>query len=308
MSEQRSLAQLARESGLVERLSLHEPLSKHTSFRIGGPADFFAVVENGEELRRWVTIAVELGEPFVLIGRGTNLLFADAGYRGLVIENRCSEFEIDSDSHILTAESGVSIARLARSTAENGQGGLEWAIGIPGTVGGAIVNNAGAYDGDMAAVVRTVTIWSHQDGLRVLESSELNWGYRTSRFRNCGVRQEIILSTRIQLNPETPGALAERINSYRERRAASSPNKPSAGSVFKNPPGASAAELIDQAGLRGKSIGDAQISEEHANYIVNAGHATAQDVLLLIALIQDQVQRSLGVDLELEIEVIGVSQ
>jgi UDP-N-acetylmuramate dehydrogenase len=299
---------MARESGLVERLLLDEPLCKHTSFRIGGPADFFTVAENREQLCRWVTMAVELEEPFLLIGRGTNLLVADEGYRGLVIENRCSGYEMDGDSHILTAESGVSLARLARVTAESGQGGLEWAVGIPGTIGGAIVNNAGAYDGDMSAVVRSVTVWSPQEELRVLESNELDWGYRTSRFRNCRSRQEVILSTQLQLKPETPGALAERMNSYRARRVASSPSKPSAGSVFKNPPGSSAAELVDGAGLRGKSIGDAQISEEHANYIVNAGQATAQDVLLLIALVEDQVRRSFGVDLELEIEVIGVSQ
>ena len=308
MSERRHLAELAREAGLADRLLFGETLSRHTSFRIGGPADFFTVAENQEQLCRWVTMALLAGESFMALGRGTNLLVADEGYRGLAIENRCSGYELDTTSHILDAESGLSLARLARSTAELGEGGLEWAIGIPGTVGGAIVSNAGAYDGEMAAVVRGVTVLNGRGQLRRLGAEELHFGYRTSRFRNRGDRPEIILSAELQLEPEAPAVLAQRMNDFRAQRLASSPSEPSAGSVFKNPPEASAAEIIDRAGLRGKSIGEAQVSEKHANYIVNVGQATAQDVLLLIALVQDQVHRLFGVDLELEIEIIGISQ
>lgn len=308
MTDQDSFLEVVQQTGLADRLRIDELLSKHTSFRIGGPADFFTVAESREELCHWVKMASEQEVPFLVLGRGTNLLVADEGYRGLVIENRCSGYELDIASHTVVAESGLPVARLSRIAAEQGEAGLEWAIGIPGTVGGAIINNAGAYDGDMAAVVRRVTVLYPEDDVRHLGPQELGWGYRTSRFRNREARHEIILSSKLQLQPRAPEVLKERMNDFREQRLASSPSEPSAGSVFKNPATTSAAELIDRAGLRGKSIGDARISEKHANYIVNVGHARAQDVLLLIALIKDQVRRLFGVELELEIEIIGVSE
>jgi len=299
------LHSLAQERGLAAGLSLEEPLSKHTSYRIGGPADFFAAVENVDQLCSWVELARELEQPLLVMGQGTNLLVADRGYRGLVILNRCRDFTVDPASHHVRAEAGVFLAQLARQSAENGSGGLEWAIGIPGTVGGAIVNNAGAYDGDMAGVIRRVSVLDHRGQIRDLAPGDLELGYRTSRFRETASKEEIILSTDLQLVPEETAVLRKRMDDYMARRREAQPRGPSAGSVFKNPPGLKAGQLIDEAGLRGKRVGDAQISPKHANYIINTGRARAEDVLQLINEVQDRVQRLCGVELELEIELVG---
>lgn len=299
------LLSLAQESGLAGQLSLEEPLSKHTSYRIGGPADFFAVVEDVDQLCTWVRLARELGQPLLVMGQGTNLLVADKGYRGLVILNRCREFAVDQAAHQVRAEAGTILARLARRTAENGSGGLEWAIGIPGTVGGAIVNNAGAYEGEMAGVIRRVTVLDHHGQTRDLAPDDLEPGYRTSRFREAGSKEEIILSADLQLVPAETAVLRRRMDDYMARRRAAQPRGRSAGSVFKNPPGLKAGQLIGDAGLRGKRVGDAQISAQHANYIINTGRARAEDVRQLINEVQERVQRLYGVELELEIELVG---
>lgn len=299
------LAEVARQRGLADRLLVSEPLSKHTSFRIGGPADFFAVVEDVEQLRSWVLLAREVDQAVLLLGKGTNILVADAGYRGLVIENRCCGCQPDAASCSIVAEAGVPLATLAQEAAQRGFGGLEWAIGIPGTLGGAIVNNAGAYGGEMAAVLGGVTVLDREGTQRELAPEDLGLGYRASRFKNARGSGEIILSATLQLQPESTATLKERMDQYRSRRRAAQPRRPSAGSVFKNPPGRTAARLIDEAGLRGKRVGGAQISEKHANYIVNLGQATAADVLLLVTMVQEEVRRQSGLDLELEIELVG---
>jgi UDP-N-acetylmuramate dehydrogenase len=295
----------AAERGLADHLLLDEPLSEHTSYRIGGSADFFAVAENCEHLSAWVALARDLRQPFLVIGRGTNLLVADRGYRGLIIENRCLTYAVEESSHTVFAEAGVSLARLARQTAETGLGGLEWAVGIPGTVGGAIVSNAGAYGGDMAATLGGVSILDQLGHVSDLAVGDLNLGYRTSRFRGTEHSEEIILSTNLQLFPESITTLKERIDGFAADRHARQPREASAGSVFRNPPQSKAGELIDKAGLRGKRIGGAHISEKHANYIVNHGHATAEDVLQLINLAKEAVLRHFDMELELEIELIG---
>ncbi len=305
MRGKRDLPSLAHERGLASGLSLEEPLSKHTSYRIGGPAEFFAAVEHVDQLCSWVELARELEQPLLVMGQGTNLLVADRGYRGLVIVNRCRDFTVEPASHRVRAEAGVSLAHLARQTAENGSGGLEWAIGIPGTVGGAIVNNAGAYEGDMAGVIRLVRILDGRGEIRELAPGDVEPGYRTSRFRGAASGKEIILSADLQLIPEDTALLRERMNEYTARRRKAQPRGRSAGSVFKNPPGLKAGLLIDEAGLRGRRIGDAQISPKHANYIINRGRARAEDVLRLIDEAQERVRRLCGVDLKLEIELVG---
>ena len=305
VSDRPGLTQLARQRGLGDRLLPDEPLSKHTSFQIGGRADYFTVAENEEQLRSWVMLAREVDQAVLLLGRGTNVLVADAGYRGLVIENRCCGYDLDAASYSVVAKAGLPLARLAREAAQSGLGGLEWAIGIPGTLGGAIVNNAGAYGGEMATVVRRVRVLDHEGKQRELATEELGLGYRTSRFRNTQGNGEIVLSVALQLEPESAARLKERMDQYRAQRRAVQPLQPSAGSVFKNPPDRSAAQLIDEAGLRGKRVGGAQISEKHANYIVNLGQATAADVLLLVTMAQDEVWRRCSLDLELEIELVG---
>ena len=305
MLSKQDLHSLAQERGLAAGLSLEEPLSRHTSYRIGGPADFFAAVENVDQLCSWVELARELEQPLLVMGQGTNLLVADRGYRGLVILNRCRDFGVDAAAHHVCAEAGVVLAHLARQSAENGSGGLEWAIGIPGTVGGAIVNNAGAYEGDMAGVIRGVSMLDHRGQIRDLTPGDLELGYRTSRFKEAASKEEIILSADLQLIPEETAVLRERMDDYMGRRRDAQPRGPSAGSVFRNPPGLKAGQLIDEAGLRGKRVGDAQISPKHANYIINRGRARAEDVLQLINEVRERVQRLCGVELELEIELVG---
>lgn len=299
------LQSLAHERGLSAELVRDEPLSRHTSYRIGGPADFFSVAKNEQQLCCWTKIARELKQPYLIIGRGTNLLVADKGFRGLVIENRCLDFTLDGPSQTVHAQAGVPLALLARKTAERGSAGLEWAIGIPGTVGGAIVNNAGAYDGTMEDVVRRVAVLDLRGEVREIPPEALRLGYRTSRFREQEHHREVILSVDLRLTPQSPRVLADRMARYDALRRAAQPSEPSAGSVFKNPLGSSAAQLIERAGLKGKRIGDAQISHKHANYIVNLGSAKANEVLRLAKLVRNEICELFDVELELEIELVG---
>ena len=299
------LQSLAHERGLSAELMRDEPLSRHTSYRIGGPADFFSVAKNEQHLCRWTKMARELEQPYLIIGRGTNLLVADKGFRGLVIENRCLDFTLDGTSQSVHAQAGAPLALLARKTAEGGSAGLEWAIGIPGTVGGAIVNNAGAYDGTMEDVVRRVAVLDLRGEVREIPPEALRLGYRTSRFREQEHHREVILSVDLRLTPQSPRVLADRMTRYDALRRAAQPSQPSAGSVFKNPLGSSAAQLIERAGLKGKRIGDAQISHKHVNYIVNLGSAKANDVLRLAKLVRNEICELFDVELELEIELVG---
>ncbi|MGB3903308.1 MAG: UDP-N-acetylmuramate dehydrogenase [Anaerolineae bacterium] len=299
------LQSLAHERGLSAELVRDEPLSRHTSYRIGGPADFFSVAKNEQQLCCWTRMARDLEQPYLIIGRGTNLLVTDKGFRGLVIENRCLDFTLDGTSQTVHAQAGVPLALLARKTAERGSAGLEWAIGIPGTVGGAIVNNAGAYDGTMEDVVRRVAVLDLRGEVREIPPEALRLGYRTSRFREQEHHREVILSVDLRLTPQSPRVLADRMARYDALRRAAQPSEPSAGSVFKNPLGSSAAQLIERAGLKGKRIGDAQISHKHANYIVNLGSAKANEVLRLAKLVRNEICELFDVELELEIELVG---
>lgn len=299
------LGEAVRERGLEGDLLLNEPLSRHTSYRIGGAADFYLIVEKEEQLCRWVGLARELQTPYLIMGGGTNLLVADKGFRGLVIENRCRDFVLDEASYKVRAEAGVPLAFLARTTANHGSAGLEWAVGIPGTVGGAMVNNAGAYGGAVADVVRGVRILGREGQIRELALEEVKFGYRTSRFRQQNSPREAILSVKFSLSPESTEVLTRRMAEYQALRRAEHPRKPSAGSVFKNPPGLSAGKLIEQAGLKGKRVGNAQISPGHGNYIVNLGSATAKDVMDLIKLVREGIWQRFKVELELEIETVG---
>ena len=299
------LPALAQEKGLEGELLHDEPLWRHTSYRIGGPADFYVAAENEGQVCGWVELARDLKEPYLIIGRGTNLLVADKGFRGLVIENRCLDFTLDAENHAVRAEAGVLFALLARKTAKHGLAGLEWASGIPGTVGGAVVNNAGAYDRAVADVICRVTTLDHRGRIQELAFEDLKLGYRTSRFRGQDSHEEAILSADFTLSPESRKVLTERTARYDALRRACQPHEPSAGSVFKNPPHLSAGQLIEQAGLKGKRIGDAQVSPKHANYIVNLGSAKGNDVLKLINMVREAIWQRFDIKLELEIEVIG---
>jgi len=294
-------------AALDERVLVNEPMSLHTSFRIGGPADLYAVATSTRELVELVSLARRHDVPYLIIGQGTNILVADKGIRGLVIENRAQGICFEDDA-VLYAESGALLRELALESAQRGLGGLEWAVGIPGSVGGAIVGNAGAYGGYISDVAREVTVLSADGTVRQLTAEEVGFGYRTSKFKGQGTRdkgQEVILSAEFVLRPEPVEVLLERMADYTSRREATQPPEPSGGSVFKRTEQYPAGFLIEQAGLKGVRIGDAQISPKHANFIVNLGRARAAEVKALIDLAQEQVWEQFGLELELEIELIG---
>ncbi len=283
---------------------LDEPMSKHTSFRIGGPAELFVVAKDTNVLCRWMQIVWELGAPYFLLGKGTNILVSDEGLRGLTIKDECEETGFGADDDTVYAEAGASLARLATEVSQAGLSGLEWAIGIPGTVGGAIVTNAGAFGSCIADILLEVSVLGYDGAVRTLAPRDLDFGYRRSHFLGQEPR-EVILSARLGLDREGKELIETRLTRYMERRRATQPLESSAGSVFRNPVGGAAGWFIERAGLKGLSIGDAQVSEKHANFIINRGRARAQDVLDLIEMVREKVERQFDVRLELEIELIG---
>ena len=300
-----ALAEIARKLG--DRVRCNEPMSLHTSFHIGGPADLYAVAVSARELVELVSLAQKHDIAYLIIGRATNILVADKGIRGLVIESGGQE-TCFADDVVLYAESGALLGNLARESAERGLDGLAWAVGIPGSVGGAIVGNAGAYGGYISDVIRKVTVLTADGTVQELSAREMGFGYRTSRFKGQGARgkrQEVILSAEFALHPEASEVLAKRMADYTRRRAESQPTEPSAGSIFKRTEQYPAGFLIEQAGLKGVRIGGAQISPKHANFFVNLGGARAADVKALIDLAREQVWKQFGQQLELEIELVG---
>ncbi|MEP7199800.1 MAG: UDP-N-acetylmuramate dehydrogenase, partial [Chloroflexota bacterium] len=227
------------------------------------------------------------------------------GVRGLVVATECDGYDLveRNDSALLTAEAGASLPLLANTLAKQGWAGLEWAVGIPSAVGSAVVNNAGAHGSCIAAVLQRATILDETGAERSIEAFELEFTYRHSRFK--GQRNEVVLSAEFVLRRETPAAVSERLRRYNEHRRATQPPDPSAGSVFKNPPNDYAGRLIDAAGLKGTRIGGALISPLHANFFVNTGNATANDMRDLIRLAQATVAEKFGVRLEMEVELVG---
>jgi UDP-N-acetylmuramate dehydrogenase len=301
----------ALEAEIGGRLLVDEPLSAHTSYRIGGPADLFVWVESQDELCRVVALARECQVPYFLLGAGTNILVSDKGIRGLVIKNRArgSRFEVREEGAILWAEAGVLLKDLAEESVRRGLAGLEWAVGIPGTVGGAVVGNAGAYGGYVSDVLTQVAVLRTNGGMQEIMAEELEFGYRTSRFKAPNHEREaampVILAAQFKLQPESVRVLRERVAEYAHRREARQPSEPSAGSVFKRTAQYPAGFLIEQAGLKGKRIGDAQISSQHANFIVNLGQARASEVKALMDRAREAVHKQFGIELELEQELVG---
>lgn len=289
-----------------------ELLSKHTTLRIGGPADLFVVAHTVPELRACVRLACVHHVPYFVLGGGANLLVADKGIRGLVIQNKCNAVEImpeeDDTTWLVKAESGAAICAVARQTIARGLAGLEWAVDVPGTVGGAVVGNAGAYGGYVSDNLRGVVVLSPADGEHWWPSSELGLGYRTSRFREDEKTEgfsPVILSATFALRTEDAALIRKRAAEYSRRRAERQPEGLSAGSVFRRTAQYPAGFLIENAGLKGRRAGGAVISPQHANFIINLGMATARDVRELIELIRETVYAKFKVMLELEIELVG---
>lgn len=312
----------AMDDGLIEQLraiapvKTGEPLSRHTTFGIGGPADVFVTARNADELARAVTAARASGAAVFILGAGSNILVGDGGIRGVVIDNQAKAIEAplspgpsptggDGDARIVRAESGVPFASLARQMAREGYAGIEWAAGIPGTMGGAVVYNAGAYDGCLADVLRAVTLLDGADRQRSVPAGELKLAYRSSAILRGECAGCVVLSVEIALTKGDSGALMRRIAELDELRLGAQPRGRNSGSTFKNPPAAHAWRLIDTVGLRGHRIGNAQISEKHANFIENLGGARAADVAALMREAQRRVKQQFGIELQNEVELVG---
>lgn len=280
-----------------------EPMTKHTSFHIGGPAELMAQPQSEAELQSLLLKAAEAAVPVTLVGNGSNLLVRDKGIRGLVIKLGSMLRDINVSGNVLTFGSGVSLAQASKKAAELGLSGMEFAVGIPGSIGGAVYMNAGAYDGEMAKVVKSVRVMDAAGEVSELSAGELDFGYRHSALQGSG---KIVTSVTVELAAGDKQAIAEKMADFSNRRITKQPLElPSAGSMFKRPPGYFAGTLIDQTGLKGYTVGGAQVSTKHAGFVVNIGGATAADVLQLISDVQAKVFAAHGVKLEPEVLVLG---
>lgn len=280
-----------------------EPMTKHTSFHIGGPAELMAQPQSEEELQSLLLKAAEAAVPVTLVGNGSNLLVRDKGIRGLVIKLGSMLRDIKVSGNVLTFGSGVSLAQASKKAAELGLSGMEFAVGIPGSIGGAVYMNAGAYDGEMSKVVKSVRVMDAAGEVSELSAGELDFGYRHSALQGSG---KIVTSVTVELTAGDKQAIAEKMADFSNRRITKQPLElPSAGSMFKRPPGYFAGTLIDQTGLKGYTVGGAQVSTKHAGFVVNIGGATAVDVLQLISDVQAKVFAAHGVKLEPEVLVLG---
>ena len=287
----------------AKELLLEEPMAKHTSFRIGGPADVLAQPADEAELAALLKRAGEHAVPVTLVGNGSNLLVRDKGIRGLVIKLSNIFSSITVDGNVLTFGSGISLAMASKKAASLSLSGMEFAVGIPGTIGGAVYMNAGAYDGEMAKVVTCVRVMDMQGKISELQASELDFAYRHTALQNSGW---IVISVTVALQPGEAESIAAKMADFSQRRISKQPLElPSAGSMFKRPPGYFAGTLIEQTGLKGYTVGGAQVSQKHAGFVVNVGGATAKDVLQLISDVQSKVFAAHGVRLEPEVLVLG---
>lgn len=285
------------------RVLENEPLARHTTFRVGGPADVLFLPESAEELRQAMELAREAGEDCLVIGNGSNLLVRDGGVRGLVIKLAGPMSGVSVEGTAIRAQAGASLSQVSRAALQASLTGLEFASGIPGSLGGALAMNAGAYGGELSQVVREATVLM-DGGVQTLSREELAMGYRTTRVLREG---GIVLSAVLDLKEGDASQIAETMDELNRRRREKQPlSFPSAGSTFKRPEGYFAGALIEQAGLKGYAIGGAQVSEKHAGFLINRGGATASDLLRLIEYVQERVYAQSGVRLETEVRICGV--
>ena len=286
-----------------EGLKLQEPMKEHTTFRVGGPADLFLMPKNAEELKESIEILKKYDVPMMVIGNGSNLLVRDKGIRGAVIQvyNRMAEITVDGE--IIEAQGGALLSAVAAKAADASLTGLEFASGIPGSIGGAVVMNAGAYGGEMKDVLVSVDVLTKELEVKTIPAEELELGYRHSIVPEAGY---IVLGAKLKLKKGEDAAIRGRMAELAEQRREKQPLQyPSAGSTFKRPEGYFAGKLVQDAGLKGKTIGGAQVSEKHSGFLINIGGATAQDILDLIAFCQKEVQTQFGVALETEVKIVG---
>ena len=286
----------------AEKILFQEPMKLHTTFRIGGPADCLIYLENEDQLCRIQKYLRLVDVPYTVIGNGSNLLVDDGGYRGIVLVIGKYMSRIEVKDTCLEAEAGVLMSQVAKTAKENGLTGLEFAAGIPGTVGGGAVMNAGAYGGEMSQVVTTVTVVNRNGEIMELDNSTMEYGYRTSVIQN---QPFVVTKVTFRLQPGDPQEIAAKMEELAIRRREKQPLEyPSAGSTFKRPEGHFAGQLIMEAGLRGYSVGGAKVSDKHCGFIINTGNATAEDVKDVIWEVQRRVKERFHVDLEPEIKFL----
>lgn len=286
-----------------DNVKQQEPMSRHTTFRIGGPADFYLCPHSTNEVQEIVEICKEEKLPYFVLGNGSNLLVSDKGYRGVVIQLWKNFSDITVKDCCIQAKAGALLSKVAAEALEAGLTGMEFASGIPGTIGGAAFMNAGAYGGEMKDIIKSVKVLDTQGEVRVLPKEELKMGYRTSIVKEKGYT---VLSVELELTRGNQEEIRNTMEDLKESRTSKQPlEMPSAGSTFKRPEGYFAGKLIMDSGLRGFSVGGAQVSEKHCGFVVNKGGATAMDVLNLIREVQRRVKEQFGVDLETEVRFLG---
>jgi UDP-N-acetylmuramate dehydrogenase len=285
-----------------DNVSLDEPLSEHTTFEIGGPADAYVVPETSDEVRDVVAACREAEVPFFVLGNGSDLLVSDDGYRGVIIGLADGFTNVSIEGTEITCQAGVSLREASEMACELGLTGLEFACGIPGTIGGACFMNAGAYDGCIADVLKCVRVLRPDGTQETIGVDDLALGYRASRIRDEGL---VVLTATFALRKGDPDAIRARMDDLTHKRESKQPlDKPSAGSTFKRPEGYFAGKLIMDAGLQGYQVGGAAVSKKHAGFVVNLGGATAADVHAVIEHVQDEVERQFGVRLEPEVRFL----
>lgn len=289
---------------LGDKVKENIPLAPYTSARIGGPADVLITAESADELARIIKLLWKLDLDYIMLGGGSNVLVSDRGVRGIVVLNRAKGVRFHNGNEpSVTAESGVVLSNLANRCAAKGLAGLEWAATVPGTIGGAVYGNAGAFGGDMAGNLISAEILT-ENGREKFTVEQMGYGYRTSVLKR-GELDGIVLTAEMRLSNSTKDEVTVKIEQFSAHRKATQPPGASMGSMFKNPEGDYAGRLIEASGLKGTRIGNAEISPRHGNFFVNHTDTKAVDVLALIQLVQKTVKEKQSVDLELEIELIG---
>lgn len=286
-----------------DNVHVDEEMKKHTTFRIGGPADFYVLPHSKDEIGRVVQVCKNAEEPFYVLGNGSNLLVGDKGYRGVIIQIFKNYSDIIIEGTQITAKSGALLSKVAKKALDAGLTGFEFASGIPGTIGGAVVMNAGAYGGEMKDVILSATVMTRDGGIQKLSNQELQLGYRTSLVAR---ENDIVLEVRLGLKKGNSDEIRDLMEELKNKRVTKQPLEyPSAGSTFKRPEGYFAGKLIMDAGMRGFSVGDAQVSEKHCGFVINKGDASARDIVALMEEVTGRVKEQFGVTLEPEVKRLG---
>lgn len=285
------------------RVFADEPMKAHTTFRVGGPADYFVDAANMDEIRDVIRLCREKKVPYYILGNGSNLLVGDKGYRGVVIQTYRAMNEVRVEGDVITAQAGALLSKIANAALGGALAGLEFAAGIPGTLGGAVVMNAGAYGGEMKDVLLEVTVLDGDGNVLVIPREKLELGYRTSIIAKKGY---IVVEAKMQLRKGDRDAVKARMEELREQRVTKQPLEfASAGSTFKRPEGYFAGKLIQDAGLCGFRVGDAQVSEKHCGFVINRGNATAAEIVDLMNQVSEKVEEQFHVRLEAEVKRLG---